>query len=95
MAVGRNDALQQAANGAGQADVHLRDAQLGVAVGALVGQIDIVHADHFAAVGVDDLLVEQILLHGQPALHSADRARGPIRRWSAAPRPGATEAIWS
>ena len=62
----RDDPLQQAANRAGQADVHLRDAKLGVAVDALIGQIDIVDANDFAAVGVDDLLVEQVLLDGEP-----------------------------
>ena len=63
---GRNDALQQAAHGAGQADIDLGDAQFGVAVGAVVGEVDVIYAHDFAAVGVDDLLVEQVLAHGQP-----------------------------
>ena len=62
----RDDALQQAANRGRQADVHLGDAQFGVAVRALLGEIDVVDADDLAAVGVDDLLVEQILAHGKP-----------------------------
>ncbi len=60
----RNDSLQQAADGAGEADVHLGDAEFGVAVGALVGEIDVVYADYFAAVGVDDLLVEEVFAYG-------------------------------
>ncbi len=62
----RNDALEQAADSAGQANVNLREAQLGVAVDARVGELDVVDADDFAAVGVDDLLVEQVFLHGEP-----------------------------
>ena len=36
------------------------------AVHAMVGKFDVVDADDLAAVGVNDLLVEQVLLHGEP-----------------------------
>jgi hypothetical protein len=90
---GRNDTLEQAANGPGQADIDLRDAEFGVAVGALVVQIHIVHANHFAAVRVDDLLVEQSPF-GRPAtlrsgLYSS-RADSSVVKPTL---PGATDAI--
>ena len=63
---GRGHAVEQAPRGAGQPDIDLGDAQLDGAVDALLGQIDVIHAHDFAAAGIDDLLVEQILAHGQP-----------------------------
>lgn len=35
-------------------------------IGAKFGKIDVVDANDFAAGGIDDLLVEKILLHGKP-----------------------------
>ena len=61
---GRNDSLQQAADGTGKAYIHLSDSKLGVAVGAIVGQVDVIYADDFAAVGVDNLLIEQVFSNG-------------------------------
>ena len=88
----RDDALQQAAHGAGKADVHLGDAQFGVAVGALIGEVDVVHAHYFAAVGVDDLLVEQVFADGEPRfIGLVEFERGFVG--GEAMRPGATEAI--
>ena len=58
--------MQETPGGARQAHVHLRDAQFDRAVDALLGEINIVHAHDFSAAGIDDLLVEQILAHGQP-----------------------------
>jgi len=74
--------------------IYLGNAKLGVAVGALVRQFHVVYAHHFAAVGIDDLLVKQVLLHRQP---------GFIRRIEFEGRfigrethnPGATDSIWS
>ena len=63
---GRDEALKQAANGAGKADVDLREAQLGVAVGAQLDEVDIVDAHDFAAAGVDNLLIEQVFLDREP-----------------------------
>ncbi len=63
---GRHDALEHAPNSPRQAHIHLGDAKLGVAVGALVRQFHVVHANHLAAVRIDDLLVEQVLLYRQP-----------------------------
>src|SRR6202035_1737507 len=48
--------------------VHMRDAQFDGAVGSLFGEVNVVYADDFSAAGVDDLLVEQVLAHGKPAL---------------------------
>ena len=63
---GRGNAVQETPGGARQAHVHLRDAQFDGAVDALLGEINIVHADDFSAAGIDNLLVEQVLAHGQP-----------------------------
>ena len=64
---GRGKALKEASDGAGEADVDLGDAKFDVVVGADFREIDIVDADDFAAGGVDDLLVEEIFLDGEPA----------------------------
>ena len=78
--IGRHHAVEQAPSGAREANVHLRDAQFRVAVGALLGQIDIVYANHFTAVGIDDLLIQQILSHGQPGFVGlVELQRGLIR----------------
>lgn len=61
-----DDSLQQAADGAGEADVYLRDAEFGVAVGALVGEIDVIYANDLAAVGVYDLLVQEVFAYCKP-----------------------------
>ena len=45
----------------GQADVHIRHAQFHRAVGGLLGHVDVVDAHNLAALGVDNLLIEQIL----------------------------------
>jgi hypothetical protein len=63
---GRREALEEAADGAGEADVNLSDTEFDVIVGAQFGEVDIVDADNFAAGDVDDLLVEKILLDGEP-----------------------------
>ena len=60
--------MEQAASRAGQTDVHMRDTQFDGAVGSLFGEVNVVYADDFSAAGVDDLLVEQVLAHGKPAL---------------------------
>src|SRR5271154_3022785 len=60
----RNDSLQEAADGAGKANVDLNDAELGVAVGALVREIDVVYADYFSAVRVYYLLIEEVFAYG-------------------------------
>src|SRR5271165_204437 len=64
---GWGQALQEAADGAGQADVDLGDAELDMVVGTEFGEVDVIDADDFAASGVDDLLIEEILLDGEPA----------------------------
>ncbi len=62
----RDDSLQQSANRAGQAHVNLGDAKLRIAVDSVIGELDVVDSHDLAAVGVNDLLVEQVLLNGEP-----------------------------
>src|ERR1700720_4623152 len=64
---GRDEPLEQAANRAFYPHIHLRDAHFDVAISALLGKVDVVDADYFSAIGVDNLLVEKILAHGQPS----------------------------
>jgi len=45
----------------------LSDAEFDVIVGAEFGEVDIVDADDFAAGSVDDLLVEEVFLNGEPS----------------------------
>src|SRR6516162_420778 len=70
--------LQKASDGTGQADVDLSDAKLHIAVGALFGEIDVVDTDHFAAGGVDDLLVEKIFLDREPGFVGLIGAKSPL-----------------
>ena len=62
----RNEALKEASNGAFHTDVHLRDAHFDISVGAMFGKIDVIHADNFSPVRVDNLLVEEIFADGKP-----------------------------
>ena len=66
MAMGGTMTLQQAANGPFHSHIHLGNAHFDVAVGALLGEVNVVYADDFAAVGIDDLLIEQIFVDGEP-----------------------------
>ncbi len=66
---GGSQTLQEPARRSGQPDVYIGDAQLdGAIVDALFGHVHVVHAHDLAPAGVNDLLVEQILTHGQPRL---------------------------
>ncbi len=64
---GRSQALKKAADGAGKADVDLSDAKFDMIVGAEFGEVDVIDAHDFAACSIDDLLIEEILLDGEPA----------------------------
>jgi hypothetical protein len=67
----RHHSLEQAADGAARARIDKGNAQVqaeGRSRVAVEGQLDIVNADHLAAVHVDDLLVEQVALQQQHAL---------------------------
>ena len=78
---GGGDALKKAADGARKADIDLRDAEFEIAVGAGFGEIDVVDANDFAASGVNDLLIEEVLLDGEPGfvgLVSIEGALGDI-----------------
>ncbi len=65
---GPDHPLQQPPHRPRQSDVHLREPQLHIAVGLVLGKIHVIHAHDFAALGVDNLLVEQILAHREPRL---------------------------
>src|SRR5271169_3984529 len=58
--------MQEAASGPRQAHVYLRDAQLDCAVDALLSKVNVVDTHDLSAAGIDNLLVEQVLAHGQP-----------------------------
>ena len=64
----RHDALRQTADGAARADVHGDDRERDVAVDGRRIELDVVDADDFAAVDVDDLLVEEVALEKQHAV---------------------------
>jgi hypothetical protein len=70
--------LEKAADGAGKADVNLSNAEFDVIVGAKFGEVDIVDANDFAAGGVDDLLIEEILLDGEPAFIGLVSIKGTL-----------------
>ena len=53
-------------------------AHLDVAVSALLGKVNIVDADDFSAVGVDDLLVEEVFADCQPGLIGVEEFEGGL-----------------
>jgi hypothetical protein len=63
---GGSETLKEAAYSARKPDVNLGNAEFDVTVGAKLGEVDVVDADDLAASGVDDLLIEEILLNGEP-----------------------------
>jgi hypothetical protein len=75
---GGSDALQEAANGAGKADIDLREAKFEVIVGAQFGEVDVVDADDLAALGINDLLIEEILLDGEPGFVEVVGVQGAL-----------------
>src|ERR1700741_3391838 len=75
---GRDEPLEQAANGAFYPHIHLGDAHFHIAVGALLGKVDVVDADDFSAIGIDDLLVEKILADGEPSFIGVKELKGGL-----------------
>ena len=73
-----SDALEEPAHGSGNADVDLGDAKLHVAVGAMLGEVDVVYADDFAALGVDDLLIEKIFADSEPGFVGSIGVEGAL-----------------
>ena len=59
------DTLEEPTDSAGEANVDLGDAKLDIAVGAGLGEVNIVDADDLAASRVDDLLIEKIFSDGK------------------------------
>jgi hypothetical protein len=68
-------AFEDALHGPAQADFHLRDAQQVHRAVAQPFQIDIVDANHFAAVDVDDLAVDQVLLQEEVVFVAIERVQ--------------------
>ncbi len=64
---GRNYSLQQAADRASRADIHRAQLEHHVTIPRLLVNIDIIHPYDFAAMNIDDLLVEQIARQKQHA----------------------------
>jgi hypothetical protein len=56
----RNHALEQAADRAPRANIHRTDAEHGMPGSKVLVQFDVIDANHFASMNVDDLLVEQV-----------------------------------
>ena len=74
----RDDALRQAPDRAAGADVDGDDVDREMAVDRRRLELDVVDADHLAAVDVDDLLVEQVALEEQQAVGRGEAF--PLRR---------------
>ncbi len=72
--------MQKPADGGRKADVHLGNAKFGIPIGPLVRKVNVVHADDFAPVGIDDLLVEQVFLHGKPCFVRVVELKGRLVR---------------
>ena len=73
-----NYTFQQAPHRASRAHVHFGNLQDEVIVAALLLHVDVVHANDFASVDIDNLLVEQVVLEHQHAFRTYERL--PIRR---------------
>src|SRR5208337_3774762 len=74
----RSHALQQPPHRPRQTHIYLCDPQLHVSVRAHLRQVHVVHAHHFAPLGINDLLVQQILPHRQPPLIRLIRRQRPF-----------------
>ncbi len=67
----RGDPVKQSSGGARESHINMGNAQFDGSIGALFGKIDVIDADNFSAARIDNLLVEQILANGEPALIGA------------------------
>jgi hypothetical protein len=74
----RQQAFEDALDGAAQAYFDLGDAQQVHRAVAQPFQVHIVDADDFAAMNVDDLAVDQVLLQEEIVLVAVKRAGGPM-----------------
>ncbi len=75
----RHNAFQQPPDGPARTDIDRADPELNAAfVARLRVQLNVVDAHHFAAMHVDDLLIQQIAIHQQHALGTAKG--GPLGR---------------
>ena len=70
--------LGEAADGARQPHIDLRDAQFDISIGTLLRQVHIIHAHDLAAARIDDLLIEQILAHRQKRLVGFVKLEGAL-----------------
>jgi hypothetical protein len=76
---GGSQALEETPDGARNAYIDLGDAEFDVLVGGKFGEVDVIDADDFAAGGVDDLLVEKILLDREPGFVGLVGGEGALR----------------
>ena len=91
---GGNHAFQQPADGAARAHIHRAKLENDVLVANLLVDVDVVDPHDFAAVNVDDLLVEQVALQQEHAFAAA--VRRPLRGGGGDPHAAVdrTDARW-
>jgi hypothetical protein len=73
----RHNAFQETTNRTARANIHRADFQHGMGGAGLLVQINVVDSDNFAAMDVDNLLIEQITAEQEQALRSI--RLGPAR----------------
>ena len=66
--LGRHHSLQQPPHGSREPHIDLRQSQFDGAIGAKGGQVDVINTHDFPPAGINDLLIQQILLNRQPRL---------------------------
>ncbi len=76
--LGRYHSLEEPPHGSREPHIDLRQAQLNVAIRSKRGQIDVIYTHDLSASGIDDLLIQQILLNRQPRLIRLVELEGPF-----------------
>ena len=71
--------MQEAAHCASQSNINLRDPKLHIAICPLLGQVNVIYSHDFTSAGINDLLIQQILCHGKPALIGFIGPQGALR----------------
>ena len=73
----RSDSLQQTPDRATETDIHLRDPDIDSTIRRFRVQVDVVDADDFTSMDVNDLLIEQVALQKEEVFEA--RGVGPLR----------------
>src|SRR6185369_1392569 len=89
----RNHALKQATNCASSSSIDVADLEREFAVDQINDEVDVVDANYFSSVNVDDLLIEEIAFEQEHSLRTGERSPRRERVCRADASVDALEAI--